>query len=138
MRTRKRFGQHFLESAWADKVVAAIAPQPADRFVEIGPGPGALTFRLAPRVAHLTAIEVDRDIAEELRPTLPGNVDLVVADVLEVDLLAQAEAPFRVAGNLPYNISTPDPVPADRVVAPCAGVASAFRRKVRRRRQPSG
>jgi 16S rRNA (adenine1518-N6/adenine1519-N6)-dimethyltransferase len=107
MRTRKRFGQHFLESAWADKVVAAIAPQPGDRFVEIGPGPGALTFRLAPRVAHLTAIEVDRDIAEELRPRLPGNVDLVVADVLEVDLLAQAEAPFRVAGNLPYNISTP-------------------------------
>src|SRR6187397_273527 len=107
MRTRKRFGQHFLESAWADKVVAAIAPQPADRFVEIGPGPGALTFRLAPRVAHLTAIEVDRDIAEELRPKLPGNVDLVVCDVLEVDLLAQAEAPFRIAGNLPYNISTP-------------------------------
>ena len=107
MRTRKRFGQHFLESAWADKVVAAIAPQPADRFVEIGPGPGVLTFRLAPRVAHLTAIEVDRDIAAELRPRLPGNVDLVVADVLEVDLLAQAEAPFRIAGNLPYNISTP-------------------------------
>ena len=107
MRTRKRFGQHFLESAWADKVVAAIAPQPSDRFIEIGPGPGALTFRLAPRVAHLTAIEVDRDIAEELRPRLPGNVDLVVSDVLEVDLLAHAEGPFRVAGNLPYNISTP-------------------------------
>jgi len=107
MRTRKRFGQHFLESAWADKVVAAIAPQPSDRFVEIGPGTGALTFRLAPRVAHLTAIEVDRDIAEELRPRLPGNVDLVIGDVLDVDLLASAEAPFRVAGNLPYNISTP-------------------------------
>ena len=107
MRTRKRFGQHFLESAWADKVVAAIAPQPSDRFVEIGPGPGALTFRLAPRVAHLTAIEVDRDLAAELKPRLPDNVDLVVADVLEVDLVAQAEGPFRVAGNLPYNISTP-------------------------------
>src|SRR6187200_2206701 len=107
MRTRKRFGQHFLESAWADKVVAAIAPQPSDRFIEIGPGPGALTFRLAPRVAHLTAIEVDRDLAADLSPQLPGNVDLLVADVLEVDLLAHAEAPFRVAGNLPYNISTP-------------------------------
>ena len=107
MRTRKRFGQHFLEAAWADKVVEAIAPQPADRFVEIGPGPGALTFRLAPRVAHLTAIEVDRDIVQELRPRLPGNVDLVVGDVLEVDLLAHAEAPVRVAGNLPYNISSP-------------------------------
>ena len=107
MRTRKRFGQHFLESAWADKVLAAIAPQPSDRFVEIGPGPGALTFRLAPRIAHLTAIEVDRDLAADLRPHLPDNVDLVVADVLEVDLLALAEAPFRVAGNLPYNISSP-------------------------------
>jgi 16S rRNA (adenine1518-N6/adenine1519-N6)-dimethyltransferase len=107
MRTRKRFGQHFLEGAWADKVIGAIAPQPTDRFVEIGPGPGALTFRLARRVAHLTAIEVDRDLAEELRPRLPGNVNLVVADVLEVDLRLQAEAPFRIAGNLPYNISTP-------------------------------
>ena len=107
MRTRKRFGQHFLESAWADKVVAAIAPQPSDRFVEIGPGPGALTFRLAPLVAHVTAIEVDRDLAADLRPQLPANVDLVVADILEVDLLASAEAPFRVAGNLPYNISSP-------------------------------
>lgn len=107
MRTRKRFGQHFLESAWADKVVAAIAPQPSDRFVEIGPGPGALTFRLAPRVAHLTAIEVDRDLAAELGPRLPGNVDLVVADILDVDLSSLADAPFRVAGNLPYNISTP-------------------------------
>ena len=107
MRTRKRFGQHFLESAWADKVVAAIAPQPSDRFVEIGPGPGALTFRLAPRVAHLTAIEVDRDLAADLRPRLPENVNLVVADVLEVDLLASAQAPFRVAGTLPYDISSP-------------------------------
>jgi 16S rRNA (adenine1518-N6/adenine1519-N6)-dimethyltransferase len=107
MRTRRRFGQHFLESAWADKVVAAIAPQPSDRFVEIGPGRGALTFRLAPRVAHLSVIEVDRDLAADLRPQLPGNVDLVVADVLEVDLRAHAEGPFRVAGNLPYNISTP-------------------------------
>jgi 16S rRNA (adenine1518-N6/adenine1519-N6)-dimethyltransferase len=75
--------------------------------VEIGPGPGALTFRLAPRVAHVTAIEVDRDLAAGLRPRLPDNVDLVVADVLDVDLLAHAEAPFRVAGNLPYNISSP-------------------------------
>jgi 16S rRNA (adenine1518-N6/adenine1519-N6)-dimethyltransferase len=107
MRTRKRFGQHFLEAAWADKVVAAIDPQPSDRFVEIGPGPGALTFRLAPRVAHLTAIEIDRDVAAELQPQLPGNVDLVVGDVLDVDLLAHSEPPFRVAGNLPYNITSP-------------------------------
>ena len=108
MHTRKRFGQHFLESAWAEKVVAAIRPLASDRFLEIGPGPGALTFRLAPCVAHLTAIEVDRDIVGALRPRLPGNVDLVEGDVLKVDLVPFAsEGPVRVAGNLPYNISSP-------------------------------
>ena len=38
--SRKRFGQHFLQPAWADRLVAAIAPRPDDRFLEIGPGPG--------------------------------------------------------------------------------------------------
>jgi 16S rRNA (adenine1518-N6/adenine1519-N6)-dimethyltransferase len=105
---RKRFGQHFLEPAWADKLVSAIDPQPADRFVEIGPGPGALTLRLAPRVAHLTAIEVDRDLARALALRLPSNVDLIEADFLELDLdPLMARRPVRAAGNLPYNISSP-------------------------------
>jgi 16S rRNA (adenine1518-N6/adenine1519-N6)-dimethyltransferase len=108
MRARKRFGQHFLEPAWADKLVAAIDPQRDDRFLEIGPGPGALTLRLAPRAAHVTAVEVDRDLAAALQPRLPANVDLVVADVLEADLTSLLDpGPLRVAGNLPYNISSP-------------------------------
>jgi 16S rRNA (adenine1518-N6/adenine1519-N6)-dimethyltransferase len=107
-RARKRFGQHFLAPAWADKVVEAIAPSPGDRFLEIGPGPGALTLRLAPRVAHLTAVEVDRDLAAELAPRLPPNVDLVAADFLDVDLAPLlAHGPLRIAGNLPYNVSSP-------------------------------
>ena len=77
MRALKRFGQHFLEPAWADKLVSAIGPQPSDRFQEIGPGPGALTLRLAPRVAHLTAVEVDREMVERLHPRLPENVTLL-------------------------------------------------------------
>jgi len=107
-RPRKRFGQHFLESAWADKVVAAIAPSPTDRFVEIGPGPGALTLRLAPRVAHLTAIEVDRDLAARLARAVPSNTTIVAGDVLEQNIAEFAAAgPLRVAGNLPYNIASP-------------------------------
>ena len=108
LRARKRFGQHFLEPAWADKLVAAIDPDPSDRFLEIGPGPGALTLRLAPRVQRLTAVEVDRDLAAALRPKLPPNVDLIEADFLRFDLsLLIASARVRVAGNLPYNISSP-------------------------------
>jgi 16S rRNA (adenine1518-N6/adenine1519-N6)-dimethyltransferase len=107
-RARKRFGQHFLAPAWADKVVDAIAPAADDRFLEIGPGPGVLTGRLASRAAHVTAIEVDRDLAADLRRAAPPNVDVVVADVPDVDLGAYAgDVPLRVAGNLPYNISSP-------------------------------
>lgn len=110
MRTRKRFGQHFLEPVWADKVIAAIDPTAADVFFEIGPGPGILTLRLAPRVARLVAIEIDRDLIEELTPKLPPNASIIDGDVLEIDLdtaMPPTDTPVRIAGNLPYNISSP-------------------------------
>jgi 16S rRNA (adenine1518-N6/adenine1519-N6)-dimethyltransferase len=88
--------------------VEAIEPEVGDRFLEIGPGPGALTVRLAPRVAHLTAVEVDRDLAAALESQLPSNVEVVVADFLALDLTTVLQpGPIRVAGNLPYNISSP-------------------------------
>jgi 16S rRNA (adenine1518-N6/adenine1519-N6)-dimethyltransferase len=108
VRAKKRYGQHFLQGAWADRLVNAIAPDHGDHFIEIGPGPGALTVRLAPRVAHLTAIELDPDMVALLRPRLPDNVTLIGGDFLDVDLQALiAGADVRVAGNLPYNVSSP-------------------------------
>jgi 16S rRNA (adenine1518-N6/adenine1519-N6)-dimethyltransferase len=108
MKARKQYGQHFLEAAWAERLVTAIAPDRSDRFVEIGSGPGALTLRLAPRVAHLTAVEVDRDLVAELRPRVPDNVTIVEADFLEFDLSPfLVHGPLRIAGNLPYNVSSP-------------------------------
>ena len=108
MRAKKRLGQHFLQDAWADKLVTAIDPSLDDRFIEIGPGTGALTLRLAPRVSHLTAIDVDREMVASLEPKVPANVTLIHADFLEIDLRAIAEGHrLRVAGNLPYNVSSP-------------------------------
>jgi 16S rRNA (adenine1518-N6/adenine1519-N6)-dimethyltransferase len=107
LRARKRYGQHFLEAAWADRLVAAVAPRPDDRFLEIGPGPGALTLRLARRAAHVTAIEVDEAMVVALGAKAPANVTLLHADVLETDLTALLAEPTRVVGNLPYNISSP-------------------------------
>jgi 16S rRNA (adenine1518-N6/adenine1519-N6)-dimethyltransferase len=110
MKTRKRFGQHFLERVWAEKLVQVIAPQPGDVVLEIGPGTGALTRPLAPRVARLVAVEVDRDLAADLERTAPRNVQVVTGDFLAVDVRALFPAesgPIRVVGNLPYNISTP-------------------------------
>jgi 16S rRNA (adenine1518-N6/adenine1519-N6)-dimethyltransferase len=109
LRAKKHLGQHFLQPEWADKLVAAIGPQPEDRFIEIGPGPGALTLRLAPHVAHLTAIEVDPQMVARLRPLVLPNVTLIESDFLEapIDKLFEGALPVRVAGNLPYNISSP-------------------------------
>jgi 16S rRNA (adenine1518-N6/adenine1519-N6)-dimethyltransferase len=105
---RKRFGQHFLERAWADRVVDAIAPATGDVVVEIGPGRGALTLSLAERVSTVVAIEIDRDLASALAGRAPSNVRVVSADVLDVDVPALLEGRrFRLAGNLPYNVSSP-------------------------------
>lgn len=121
MRARKRFAQHFLEPAWVAKLVAAAGATADDAMVEIGPGRGAITRPLAAQVRTLLAIEVDRDLAAdleaELEATGAGNVTVVTGDVLSIDLLPiltgwlggppGPDRPFRVIGNLPYNISSP-------------------------------
>lgn len=109
---RKRFGQHFLRPEWTSRVIHAIAPAAGDVFLEIGPGEGALTRPLAARAARVVAVEIDRDLAEGLRREAPSNVSVVTGDVLDLDIaaLARESAPpegLRVAGNLPYNVSSP-------------------------------
>lgn len=115
-RARKRFGQHFLEPVWAEKVVRVIAPQAHEAFIEIGPGPGAITRPLAARSAALVACELDRDLAASLQTEALPGVHVVQADFLElpVEQLAGAMAAaapgattWRVAGNLPYNVASP-------------------------------
>jgi 16S rRNA (adenine1518-N6/adenine1519-N6)-dimethyltransferase len=109
-RARQRFGQHFLEPPWVAKLLAAIAPAPADRFIEIGPGRGAITEPLAARAEAVVAVEVDRDLARDLALRGMANLTVINADVLTIDLASIASelaAPIRVAGNLPYNISSP-------------------------------
>lgn len=110
---KRRFGQHFLEETWVNKVVSAINPTATDLILEIGPGRGALTFPLAAQVQKIIAIEIDRGLAEALRLSVNETVETVQADVLEVDLAAittglrTESGLIRVVGNLPYNISAP-------------------------------
>ena len=108
-RARKRFGQHFLEAAWVARLVELVAPAADDTFLEVGPGRGALTRVLAPRVARLVCIEIDRDLADRLRTSAPPNVEVVTGDVLATDLAAVlgTSPGARVIGNLPYNIASP-------------------------------
>lgn len=109
---RKRFGQHFLtDQGIIEGIVQAIAPRPGQAVVEIGPGLAALTQPLVERLGNLTVIELDRDLARQLREH--PQLSVVESDILKVDIHALAGtacAPgqkLRVVGNLPYNISTP-------------------------------
>ena len=107
---RKRFGQNFLtDHGIIDAIVDAIHPQAGEPVVEIGPGLMALTQPLVERLGKLTVIELDRDLAVRLR--LRPELDVVESDVLKVDFRALAQRlsvpKLRVAGNLPYNISSP-------------------------------
>jgi 16S rRNA (adenine1518-N6/adenine1519-N6)-dimethyltransferase len=108
-RARKRFSQNFLVDAGViARIAAIIAPRRDDRMVEIGPGRGALTDLLVDAVEDLTVIEIDRDLVRGLREHHP-ELSIIEGDALKVDYatLFEDERPFRVVGNLPYNISTP-------------------------------
>ncbi len=117
---RKRFGQHFLtDRGIIGAIVDAIDPRAGQFMVEIGPGLAALTQPLVERLGQLTVIELDRDLAKQLR--LHPQLRVVESDVLRVDFrqlgeggaqgtASPADEPgtkLRVVGNLPYNISTP-------------------------------
>ncbi len=111
-RARKRFGQNFLiDDSVIQDIMAAVAPQPGQRLVEIGPGTGALTRRLLACTDELHVVEIDRDLVARLQHEFAGtSLHIHQADALKFDfreLARQAGGPLRIIGNLPYNISTP-------------------------------
>jgi 16S rRNA (adenine1518-N6/adenine1519-N6)-dimethyltransferase len=113
-RPKKSFGQHFLhDRRYIERIVSAIAPRAEDFVVEIGPGEGALTLPLLAAAGKLTAIELDTDLIPDLqaRATGAGTLQIIHADVLKVDFSALAHRHgvprLRIAGNLPYYISSP-------------------------------
>ncbi len=105
---RRRFGQNFLvDPHYVARIVDAVAPAPGDNLVEIGPGQAALTGELVARAGHVTAVEIDRDLAARLRERFaPAQLTLHEADALAFDFAALGPG-LRVVGNLPYNISSP-------------------------------
>ncbi|MEY4761936.1 MAG: hypothetical protein RLZZ200_1792 [Pseudomonadota bacterium] len=111
IRTRKRFGQHFLHDQHVlSRIVQALSPREGDALLEIGPGAGALTEHLFEAVERFDAIEIDRDLAAALRERWGDRLTLHEGDALDFDygqLARDRGGKLRVIGNLPYNISTP-------------------------------
>lgn len=106
----KRLGQHFLaDRSVLARIADALRLTGEETVVEIGPGRGALTDLLAARAKRLVAVEVDRGLIPVLREKYADrpHVEIVEADVLDVPLHELAGGPFRLAGNVPYYITTP-------------------------------
>ena len=104
---KKSLGQHFLVDENILRVIGRLAElAPDDIVLEIGPGLGVLTRFLAPRVAHVHAVELDRSLEPFLRD-LDENVTLYFGDALRLDLATLAPGARKLVANLPYNIATP-------------------------------
>jgi 16S rRNA (adenine1518-N6/adenine1519-N6)-dimethyltransferase len=109
---RHALGQHFLASpAVLRKIVGVIDPKPDDVLVEIGAGRGVLTAALAETAGRVIAVEKDERLVPALQRDMPGNVEVIHANVLSMDfreLRRRAGVPaLRVVGNIPYSISSP-------------------------------
>jgi 16S rRNA (adenine1518-N6/adenine1519-N6)-dimethyltransferase len=107
---RKRFGQHFLHDPdIIQRIVQSIVACGPAPTVEIGPGTGALTVPLLQSLGTLDVVEVDRDLAPLLADKCrgAGNLKIHVMDVLQYNFCEQYKVKITVAGNLPFNISTP-------------------------------
>jgi 16S rRNA (adenine1518-N6/adenine1519-N6)-dimethyltransferase len=108
---RQALGQHFLrDGGIARSIVDLVAPTSRDLVVEIGPGEGALTAELARRAGHVTALEVDRDLAARLRARGLGRLEVLDADARTWDYAALVRPDggrVLVVGNLPYSVGKP-------------------------------
>ena len=107
---RKRWGQIFLmDINLLEKIVRTIEPESDDKFLEIGPGEGALTARIFPKVDSLVSIEIDPLLIKSLKKqsNLKG-VEIIHGDILNqnIDELP-INNPVRIFGNIPYNITSP-------------------------------
>ena len=112
---QKKFGQNFLiDTRVLDKIIAAAGVTKEDMVLEIGPGIGTMTQRLAEAAGRVVAVEIDTNLIPILQDTLSDfeNITIINEDILKVDINKLAEEynggrPIKVVANLPYYITTP-------------------------------
>jgi 16S rRNA (adenine1518-N6/adenine1519-N6)-dimethyltransferase len=108
IRPNRELGQNFLIDDNILGVIARAAELSSDDIVlEVGGGLGVLSEYLAPRVAHLHVVEVDRSLEDPLREALDPfpNATLHIADAVKLDYASLDPAPRKVVANLPYGVA---------------------------------
>ncbi len=106
LQLKKGLGQNFLaDPIHLDRIVAAAELTPADVVLEVGPGVGTLTARLAARAGRVVAVELDASLLPALQEALAGydNVTIVHGDILQLDpaqlSMARGQRPMAVGDN---------------------------------------
>jgi 16S rRNA (adenine1518-N6/adenine1519-N6)-dimethyltransferase len=108
VRYLKRWGQNFLaDRPQLDRLVEALELSPEDQVVEVGPGLGALTVELAGRSRAVVGVEIDPAAVKALALSLRdrSNVRILNGDILRTAVDELLPAPYRVIGNIPYNLT---------------------------------
>ena len=108
---KKSFGQNLLiDKTFLEKIIQAVNLKSDDIVIEIGAGAGLLTCLLAKQVKKIFAVEPERDILKKLKYNIAQNkltnVEIVENSFLKVDLCKLLNKPFKVVGNIPYNLTS--------------------------------
>lgn len=113
LRAKKGLGQHFLSAMpTVDKIVKTLNLDAKEDVLEIGPGLGVLSAKIASHVHAIFAIETDIRACEIIKTEFIHikNLHLIHKDILKLKLkdeLIDLRYPVKVVGNIPYNITSP-------------------------------
>jgi 16S rRNA (adenine1518-N6/adenine1519-N6)-dimethyltransferase len=111
LKARKSLGQNFLvDDNVRDNIIEAAGLTAGDTVIEVGPGLGILTEKLASQAGRVVAVELDDSLAERLRNRLVrfSNIEIINADILSLDLNTLIKGgTYKVVANIPYYITSP-------------------------------
>ena len=107
---KKSLGQNFLINPHIlDKIVAAAEVSKDDIILEVGPGTGLLTRKLAEKAKNVIAIEKDRRLIRSLHEIFKNypNIEIVEADILKLPVTSyQLLINYKIVANIPYYITS--------------------------------
>ncbi len=107
-RTKKRLGQNFLlDPNIIEKIIDEASLSKDDVVLEIGPGIGFVTEKIARLAAKIFAVEIDEDAIEELEKLNFSNLKIINEDILKVAISELTNNPIKIIANIPYYITSP-------------------------------
>ena len=106
---QKKLSQNFLvDKNIVDKIISTIDITTEDTLIEIGPGPGVITFEVLKKAKKLIVIEKDRIFSENLLQTKIPNLEVINEDFLKIDLEKfNFDKKIKLVSALPYHLTTP-------------------------------